>query len=249
MIIKTLFKKLYDLSKQHKLLDEKVVVKSLLPREAIGVVPVIEYPETEYAIIRGKEVMIEAIFKGYRGQAFTSAPMSYNGTINEVLNLDINKLWNRAIFIAVLNAVAAYLNIADKTVHCKDETPEICGDKLAKHLQLLGDIKKVGLIGYQPAFLKALAKANFKVRVADADPDNIGKVMFGVTIEPAELDEEIIDWSDIALITGSVFANGTLDNILPKYKEKCLIFGVTGAAPSILLNFNRWCITSERITI
>jgi len=236
-MIRELVDMLLELGKEHNLLNEPVIVKSLLPREAIGAIY-----STEYAILRGKEVMVEAIFKEHRGQAFTPAPSSFKGSLKEVLSLDLSNLRNRGIFIAVLNAVSSYLNLVNKTVHCKHETPEICGEKLAHHLISL-NVRKVGLIGYQPAILKWLVRYGFKVRVADADPDNIGMVKFGVVIEDADLDEDIIRWSDIALVTGSIFANGSLDEILPRYKEKCVIYGVTGAAPSKLLNFNRWCIS------
>lgn len=237
MIIEKLFNKLLELSKQHDILNEKVIVRSLLPREAIGTVY-----STDYAILRGKEIMVEAIFKGHRGQAFTPAPSSFDGTLKDILHLDLSDLQNRGVFIAVLNAVSSYLNIVDRTIHCKHGFPEKCGEKLAQYLMSLG-IRRVGLIGYQPAILKWLVRYGFKVRVADADLDNIGMVKFGVIIEDAEKDEEIIKWCDISLVTGSVFANGTLDEILFKYREKCIIYGVTGAAPSKILGFKRWCIS------
>jgi len=243
----SLLKQLYiegrKIIEEYRLMNEPITVsvRSLKPEEAIG-----KPSMNEYAILKGREVMIEAVFKGYRGQAFTDTPKQFNGLLREIFELDLRNLRNRSIFIAVLNAVMAYLGLVDKTVHCKDDYPLICGAELARYLKEL-NIRNVGIIGYQPAMLKSLVEFGFKVRVADANPDNIGKVKCGVTIEPAKADEEVICWSDLALITGSVFANGSLDEILPRYKDKIIIYGVSGAAPTKLLGFKRWCVSKERI--
>ena len=76
--------------------------------------------------------------------------------------------------------------------------------------------------------LKWLIRCGFRVRVADADPENIGMVKFGIVVEDASADEDIIRWSDVALVTGSAFVNGSLNSILPAYKNKCIITELQG---------------------
>jgi len=228
---------------EHKLMDERVhvTVRPLNVEEAIG-----KPGMDEYALLKGKEVMVEAIFRGFRGQAFTNTPKSFNGLLRDVFEFNLFSPWDRSIFIAVLNAVMAYLGLTDRTVHCKNDYPLACGYELALYLKK-ANVSRVGLIGYQPAMLKNLSEFKFKIRVADADPDNIGKVKFGVEIEPADADEDIILWSDISLITGSVLVNGSLDDILLKYKDKIILYGVSCAAPAKILGFRRWCISRESI--
>ena len=244
-LLKKLYVKGMEIVKEHKLMDEHITVnvRFLKPEEVIG-----RPSMDEYAILKGEEVMIEAIFKGYRGQAFTSTPKPFSGVLKDVFELNLSNLQNRSIFIAVLNAVMAFLGLVDKTVHCKNDYPLTCGVELARNLKKLG-VRKIGLIGYQPAMLKCLNEFGFKVRVTDANQNNIGKVKFGVTIESANVDEEVILWSDLTLITGSVFTNGSLDNILLKYKDKIVIYGISGAAPSKLLGFKRWCVSKENICL
>ncbi|HIQ04032.1 MAG TPA: hypothetical protein EYH40_06420 [Desulfurococcales archaeon] len=240
-LIRQLYVKSKRIIEDHGLMGEYVRVYVRGAREVIGVPSI-----SEYAILKGREVMIEAVFNGYRGQAFTSSPGQFSGALRDVFKLDLQDLKNRSIFIAVLNAVMAYLGFTDRTVHCKSDFPDTCSKMLVSYLKEL-NVERVGLIGYQPSMLKSLSESKFNVRVADANPDNIGKVKFGVSIEPPNLDEEIICWSDIALVTGSVFVNGSLDEILPKYKNKIIIYGVSGAAASKILGFRRWCISNERV--
>ena len=242
-----LLRRLYDISRriieENKLMYERVEVhvRPLKAEEAIGKPSI-----SDYALLKGKEVMIEAMFKGYKGQAFTSTPRSFSGLLREVFNLNMFNPWNRSIFIAVLNAVMAYLGLVDKTVHCKDDYPLICGHELSLYLKGY-NVSRVGLIGYQPAMLKSLSEFGFNVRVADANPDNIGKVKFGIEIESPDADEDIISWSEVALVTGSALVNGSLDNVIVKYKNKVILYGVSCAAPAKILGFKRWCISRERV--
>jgi len=245
----TLLKELYVRSKriieEYKLMDERVhvTVKPLNVEEAIG-----KPSMNEYALLKGKEVMVEATFRRFRGQAFTNTPKSFSGLLRDVFELNLSRPWNRSIFIAVLNAVMVYLGLTDRTVHCKNDYPLTCGYELALYLRK-ANVSRIGLIGYQPAMLKNLSELGFKVRAADADPDNIGKVKFGIKIEPADADEDIILWSNISLITGSVLVNGSLDEILLKYKDKIILYGISCAAPAKILGFKRWCISKENIRL
>jgi len=54
---------------------------------------------------------------------------------------------------------------------------------------------------------------SFDVRVLDLDPDNRGKTKYGVLIEDGEKDlDEVINWAEVLLVTGSTVVNGTIVN-------------------------------------
>ncbi|KUK31194.1 MAG: Uncharacterized protein XD63_1543 [Thermoanaerobacterales bacterium 50_218] len=51
------------------------------------------------------------------------------------------------------------------------------------------------------------------MRVLDLDPDNRGKTKYGVLIEDGEKDlDEVINWAEVLLVTGSTVVNGTIVN-------------------------------------
>ena len=58
----------------------EVICRSLSPEEAIGTPGRQDFP-----ILTGKDVMVQAEFRGCRGQAFTDAPASFSGTLSEIL--------------------------------------------------------------------------------------------------------------------------------------------------------------------
>ena len=156
----------------------EVSCRSLSPEEAIGTPGRQDFP-----ILTGKDVMIQAEFRGCRGQAFTDAPASFSGTLSEILEMDlIHDAHARGLFVAVMNAVMESLGLCRGTVHCRTEGPELCAQKmkawLAGHRP---DAKKITLVGYQPALLEMLSKSGYQVRVLDLNPKNIGQVRHGVT--------------------------------------------------------------------
>ncbi len=72
------------LVKNHKLYNEKVEIKMkpLKPEEAIG------YPQrNDFPLLQGKEVLIQAEFKGVKGQAYTDEPFVFSGTVNKILEM------------------------------------------------------------------------------------------------------------------------------------------------------------------
>ena len=52
---------------------------------------------------------------------------------NNLLQLTDNR--SLAVFIAALNALMRHLSIAEKTIHCKDDSPPLCILDLVKHIQ------------------------------------------------------------------------------------------------------------------
>ena len=104
-----------------------VRAKPLTTVQAIG------QPEgTDYPLLRGKEVLLEAAVLNGRGQAFTNAPVTFDGTLQEVLDFPLDSNGRRAIFIATLNAVLHHLGVAMATVHCRDKEPDQCGPEMGR---------------------------------------------------------------------------------------------------------------------
>ena len=220
----------------------EVICRSLSPEEAIGTPGRQDFP-----ILTGKDVMIQAEFRGCRGQAFTDAPASFSGTLSEILDMDIvHDAHARGLFVAVMNAVMESLGLCRGTVHCRTEGPELCSQKmkawLAEHRP---DAEKITLVGYQPALLEMLGKSGYQVRVLDLNPQNIGQVRHGVTVEDgAAAMQSAIDSADLILCTGSTLCNGTIvDYMLPD--KDVLFFGTSAAGASKLLGLNRVCFAHE----
>lgn len=238
---------------KHNLQNEKLTVKcrALSAQEAIG------NPEhNDYPIIKGKELMIEADFKGSKGQAFSDDFENREYYISELIDLDLNSNKKRASFIAGLNAVYRYLNLTDKTVHCRDKEPKKCSEELKKNFigvisNILDSVKnkeldssklkklKILQIGLQPRFLEVLSQLS-KVKVIDLDKDNIGRAINGVEIKGPEHTDELINKCDIIFATGSTIVNDTIQQFLDSEKP-VIFYGVTISAPAKILGLNTFC--------
>ncbi|MFC1905210.1 Rossmann-like domain-containing protein [Chloroflexota bacterium] len=228
----------------HKLRSEmvRVDISTLTPEQAIG-----KPDRQDFALLGGKEVMIEAQFKQHFGQAFTNQPQNFNGILDDVLNLNLDTINNRAIFVATMNAVCSYLGIIGKVRHCRNQEPEDCGKKIADQLISQYSKIKIGMVGYQPAILENLVK-RFSVEnttCSDLDTRNIGENKFGVTIlDGSTENRNLIGWCDLLLATGSTHVNDTFDDL---YREAIsqnkpfVIFGVTGASIVALLRLDIIC--------
>lgn len=219
----------------------KISTKSLTPEEAIGTPKRRDFP-----ILTGQEVMMQAEYRGAFGQAFTDAPAVFNGTLDEILALDLSEdSHNRAMFIAAMNAVMAYLGRAGHTVHCRTEDPEKCAQEFVAYAKDHYKDKKIALVGYQPSMLEALSKA-FTVRVLDLSPKNVGQVRYGVKVEHGidDFDEVVLRWADVVFCTGSTLCNGTIVNFLDIGKD-VVFFGITAAGASELMGWKRFCPMSR----
>jgi len=236
--------KLFDLADEHGLRNESVRVTAgaLSPEQAIG-----NPHRRDFALLEGKEVMVQAEFQGHFGQAFTSRPREFAGTLEEALALDPAKIENRAVLVAVLNAVCSRLGLAERTRHCRNQEMEDCGKRIATELlERFGRIR-IWVVGYQPALLENLAEAfgpEF-IRCSDLDPRNIGAQKFGVVLSDGGTPGRVLgDWSDLVLATSSTAVNGTLDGLLQattKGGKRFIMFGVSGAALEGLAGIERTC--------
>ena len=129
-LFNTLKNELKKIIKENNLESDKIKItsKGLTPTEAIGVTKRDDFP-----IISGREIMLMAEYQGSFGQAFTDSPALFNGSLEEILALDIvNDDYSRGLFIASLNAVMKHLNLIEKTIHCKDDEPEMCALEIGR---------------------------------------------------------------------------------------------------------------------
>lgn len=224
---------LKTVAEEEDIIDSMVEIncKALSATEAIG-----NTEHDDYPIHKGKEVMVEASFKGAKGQAFTDHYENSVYKISDLIEMKLDNNRSRASFISSLNAIWKYLGKADKTIHCKDKEPVECANELAKYYDIT---KKTLLIGLQPRFLEVLA-AGGEVRVLDLDIDNIGKSINGVIVEDGQIFAEAVEWCEQIFATGSTLCNATLSGILATDKP-VTFFGITIAAAAEILGLKVYC--------
>lgn len=246
-IIDQVHEKFLELCREKNVeLNQPVQVKTLSSDEAIGCLA-----DTTLALKKGQEVMVEAEFNGSRGQAFTSTPASFQGTLHDVTNLDLSNLENVSIFLASINAVMRSLFCAEATIHCHDCAPLDCGVEMARQLKEQFGIVKYGIVGLQPSILEGMVRemGAENVRIVDLNPDNIGITKSGIPVWNGETDLPwIVDWCTVGLVTGSSAANGTIDRIAQLFKEAnkpVVYFGTTIAGVAALLGLKRICPFGE----
>jgi uncharacterized protein (DUF4213/DUF364 family) len=235
---------LRDIVEREILMDlhVSVLAKPLTPEEAIG-----NPGRRDFPIIVGKERVIEATVLEAKGHAFTDSPREFDGTIGEVLELDLDTNQSRAVFVATLNAVLRHLGRATATVHCRDEDPELCAEEITTLLLDRYGRVKVGLIGMNPAIAERLVDTFGEacVRITDLNADNFGRLKFGVEMwDGKERTQDLIDFSDVLVVTGTTLVNGTFDDIHRMARtagKPCLLYGVTAAGASELLGIERIC--------
>ncbi len=237
-----MYKRVYEFFKRiverEQLLQEKISCEILIPPPKL--------PSKEYALEKGREVILQCRFRNSIGQAFTSKPKEYKGKIKDVLKMVFGKESEKAIFFSVLNAVFRELGFIEGTVHCKGVEAELCGVKMADYASKKFSKVKIVHIGYQPGHIKALINkfGEENVLVTDLNPENIGKSKFGTKIIDGSLNKQVITGAGIVFVTGSTIINNTLPEILKYCKIKgieVLMYGVTGKAAAKILNIKNFC--------
>jgi hypothetical protein len=231
-MIQTLKAALQEHAGQNGLLNEplRIECSALTAEEAIGTPE-----EQDYPIQHGREVMLQAVFRGSAGQAFSCETVQRTFTLREVLALPLESDWQRAVLVASANAVFADAGLVDRTVHCKNRGPADC----ARCLHEITRNEKVALFGLQPRFLEQLTQLG-EVRCVDIDHGLIGTVHAAIPIEPPEKTDELIEWADRILVTGSAVVNDTFGRFVGTGKPMH-VFGTTGAAVARVLGLRRYC--------
>jgi len=223
------------ITKDNNLELEDVVIQAvpLSSEEAIG-----NPEDKDYPLITGRERLMQAEFRECFGQAFTDMYGNFSGQLSDVVNMDLNNNFRRAIFISSLNAVMRYLGLVDKTGHCRDNEPRQCSYELVKYIEENYGHPKIAMVGLQPRMVEALSP-KFELKVTDLDQDNIGNEKFGVMIQGPDETTENFEWCDIALVTGTTVANDTIDQF--RIAKPVVFYGITIAGAAKLLGLNHWC--------
>jgi hypothetical protein len=223
-------------------MQSRITVTCLSPDEAVGA-----KSAADLGVRTGVERMIEAKLGVDRGQAFTDQPSEWTGATEEMLALDLTDVRLRAVFVAGMNALLRSLGVATGTIHCRDEDPTRCGAELTSMLAREFGKLRVGLIGLQPAILAALTESFGPdlVRTVDLNPKNIGTEKSSVPVWDGRTDlSRLVDWCELGLATGSSIVNGSINEIIDRFKqvEKPLIFfGNTISGTAALLGLRRLC--------
>ena len=239
-MFQVLRKGLAQIVQQNDLGPKEIVIRAfpLSPEEAIG-----NPEDKDYPLVKGKERLMQAEFQGAKGQAFTDMYGDFGGTLAEVLEMDLKNNFRRAVFVSALNAVTRYLGLVSGTVHCRNEEPPRCAQELVKYLREKHTGRRIALVGFQPRMAEALSQ-QFDLRITDLDGENIGWEKYGVRIWGPEKTTEHLEWCDLALVTGTTAANGTLARFLDGPKT-VVFYGVTVSGAARLLHLERFCPMSR----
>ncbi len=240
---------LIDLSEKNNLLESEISITAriLTPEEAIG-----KTEREDFPLLQGKEFLMQASFKNALGQAFTDAPSSFKGKLKKILELELKDNSERALFIATLNAVMRYTGAAEKTIHCKNEGPELCAKEIVGTIiDKYGADIRVGIVGFQPAIIDNFAKSltPHNVKAVDMDKNNINKKKYGVLIKDGrEMAEELFETCDVIMATGSTVVNNSLFSLISlseKHKKPLYFYGTTVAGAAKILNLKRLCFQAS----
>jgi len=222
--------------------DELVVSRPLSHKEAIG-----NTQRDDFPLLRGKEVLMQAMYRGSAGQAFTSASGGFLGSLREVLEMPLEGSFERAVLVSSMNAVLGYLGLVKGTVHCRDDGPDRCAGCIYEWIREQ-EVESVGLVGLQPALLEALVRALGKERVMVSDLEKAGDVRLGIAVQDGLEASRIFERCQLVLITGSTIVNGTIDDLYEsalRRGSRAVFYGTTIAGASHLLGLERWCPVSS----
>ncbi len=236
---------LYDLFRgKLKRLQDHTVLRGKTVRCTVLGSDHVKLPSEEYALMKGKDFIVNCNIDGYYGEAFTDEPRPFTGDLSDVVGMVIENSGDRAIFFAALNAAMCAAGEIDHTIHCRGSDAEKCGILLADFIRRDFGKVRVAHIGYQPGHIKATSKVFDEVYATDLNPQNIGKNKFGVEILDGSMNEQVIERVDVACVTGSALVNDTLFDVL-KHCEgngtSYIVYGVTVKGAAKLLGCDVFC--------
>jgi uncharacterized protein (DUF4213/DUF364 family) len=220
---------------ENHLESEDVVVRArpLTPEEAIG-----NPEDSDYPLITGRERMMQAELRNTCGQAYTDMYGNHAGKLIDIAGMELKNNFRRAIFISSMNALMRYLGLIGKTMHCKDNEPRECGDRLVEYVAKKYGHPKIAVVGLQPRMVESLAKS-FEIKVTDMDFANINSEKFGVMIRSPEETQKHLGWCDIGIVTGSTIVNGTITDFLAN--KPVIFYGVTISGAAKTLGLEDFC--------
>jgi len=194
----------------------------------------------EYALVRGPEILLTCYIDDFAGQVFTVAPRSYTGRLLEILKMNLDNVFYRGIFYATINALVRYLGLLDKSCHCTNGYPELCGRELARFIiKSYGTSIRVLHAGYHPGHivhLYNLLKDN--ILITDLSLENIWNVKYNRMIYDGMYNDIFLNHVDLVLITGSSIINRTFWRMIHSSilsNKEVIVYGISATGAIILL--------------
>jgi hypothetical protein len=234
-MLETVRRKAVALWEENDLLREPITVKArtLTVHEAIG------DPEgDDFPLQKGKERLMEAVFRGAKGQAFTDRFGDFTGTLADIASMPLENNFRRAVFVSAVNATVRGLGLCDRTVHCRDKEPGECAAKFRDFLSERYGNARITQVGFQPKIIQALSE-RFALKVLDLDPDNIGTQQYHTEILGPDQADDALAWADLLVVTGSTLANDTVGAFL--VDRPVIFYGTTIAGAAALMGWERFC--------
>lgn len=223
-----------NLCHQHQLLGERLTVK------IDG-----SYSGHNGAALAGRSRLV-AGFRGHSGMSYTFHPYAFEGSVEELLQIDLEGSSDRAVFIAGMNAICGSVIPGLRTVHCSEEGSLRCTAKLVEELRNSG-YNCPGLIGFQPSFLEALGKGFGNWNLACVDQQELDESIrrsADVNLLDEEHLQQLVGWSDVVVVTGATLVSGALPDILEWTEmsgKPVLVYGTSIAAAAELMDLPRFC--------
>ncbi len=214
---------------------EEIVSCTYKPGEELAL------PSNDYALMRGREVLLTCHFRGVEGQVFTVMPRFFHGSIGAILRLSLDSIEKRSVFYATINALLRYMGLIDRTIHCRGYDPEKCGERLARWIiNNYGYGIRVLHIGYQPGHVRILRRfLKDDLIVTDLSSELVGKRLFNdLLVIDGLLNKVLIGYVDVVLATSSSAVNTTFYDILLYsilLNKDLVVYGISGTGLISLL--------------
>lgn len=208
--------------------NERIVCKCITGKE-------LKLPKSDYVLTRGPETLLTCRFRNSVGQVFTTIPDNYDGTLREVLGLDLSDPYERSVFYATANAVLKELGYIKNAIHCEKNKPVECGRNLV--FDLLGKYgvsARILHIGYQSGhclFLNMFLKDNSLV--TDLKDEIVWTFRHGRQVYDGVDNRIYIGLSDVVLVTASTVVNGSFWDILSQaiiLGKDIIVYGISAGA-------------------
>jgi len=235
---------------EHGYVDSVIKTSSSIGRGVVSakVIPPewFKLPSDEYPIARGREYMMECVLENTRAHVFTSDPYIGEASVRDIIDLNLDSIKNRSLFYCTLNVVLRRIGLIDRTIHCRGDSPVKCAYMMMKDLWEKHGDETLLIIGYQPALVNEAVKWFRNMHVVDMDPENIGRKVGDIVVQDAVDELDLIDRSDIVLVTGSSVINSSFWSIYERsFGKKLYMYGVTGAGVAYVMGVPRLCYYGE----